>query len=364
MDRCASGRRERLPREHHAMPTTFFLYEYVTGGGMLADSPSAVPTGSLLREGAAMIRALAEDVQKMPDTDVVVFRDVRLPGLSLPASRMIEIRDGEEERQHLWRAAGEADWTLLIAPETGGSLLNRCRIVEAAGGRLLSPGSALIELATDKQRCAEHLRAAGVPVPPGRCLQPGQTLPADFPYPAVLKPIDGAGSLGVQLVLDRNSPYDPLELGTMARLEQFCPGVAASVAVLCGPGGLVALPACRQRLTEDGRFGYLGGDTPLADAWAQRAERLAFAAFHALPAAVGYAGVDLVLGDSPDGSRDVVVEVNPRLTTSYVGLRRLITANLAGAMRKVALGGSAELPCARHCVQFDADGQVRIGGRE
>jgi predicted ATP-grasp superfamily ATP-dependent carboligase len=342
----------------------FFLYEYVTGGGMLAASPPAVPTGSLLREGTAMIRALAEDVRKLPDTEAIVFRDVRLPGLSLPASHVVEIHDGEDECRALRRAAIESDWTLLIAPESGGALRERCRVVEAAGGRLLSPGTELIELATDKHRCVEHLRAAGVPVPPGRCLQRGQALPADFPYPAVLKPNDGAGSLGVQLVRGPKSPYDPTDLGTLARLERFCPGLAASVAVLCGPRDLVALPACRQRLTEDGLFGYLGGETPLPEPWAQRAERLAQAAVRALPAAIGYVGVDLVLGDRPDGSRDVVIEVNPRLTTSYVGLRRLVTANLPGAMVSLATGGSVELPCAPHCVQFDADGQVRIGGRE
>ncbi|NIV10374.1 MAG: ATP-grasp domain-containing protein, partial [Aliifodinibius sp.] len=41
----------------------------------------------------------------------------------------------------------------------------------------------------------------------------------------------------------------------------------------------------------------------------------------------GYVGVDMVLtNDEP-----VVVEVNPRLTTSYIGLRKVINFNLAQA---------------------------------
>ena len=38
-----------------------------------------------------------------------------------------------------------------------------------------------------------------------------------------------------------------------------------------------------------------------------------------------------MLGDDPAGADDVVIEINPRLTTSYLGLRRLARDNLADA---------------------------------
>jgi predicted ATP-grasp superfamily ATP-dependent carboligase len=112
--------------------------------------------------------------------------------------------------------------------------------------------------------------------------------------------------------------------------------MAASIALLCGPAGSVALPACRQILSDDGRFRYLGGSTPLAPALHSRAATLAQRALCALPTARGYVGFDLVLGEAEDGSQDVVIEVNPRLTTSYVGVRAATEVNVAGLLLQAA----------------------------
>ena len=87
-------------------------------------------------------------------------------------------------------------------------------------------------------------------------------------------------------------------------LEQYVPGLAASVAVLCGPAGDVPLAPCKQRISDDGRLRYLGGELPLAAGLAERATALAERAVAALPATVGYVGVDLVLGRDPHGSED------------------------------------------------------------
>ena len=55
----------------------------------------------------------------------------------------------------------------------------------------------------------------------------------------------------------------------------------------------------------------------------------------AIPGLDGYVGIDLLLGeDAP-----VVVEVNPRLTTSYVGLGRALGINVA---RRVLAGAHRE----------------------
>ena len=143
------------------------------------------------------------------------------------------------------------------------------------------------------------------------------------------------------------------------RLERFYPGIAASVAVLCGPSGLFPLPACRQRLSDDGRFRYLGGSCPLEPALARRATSLAIRAIRSLADPLGYLGVDLVLGADPNGQDDVVIEINPRLTTSYVGLRAIASGNLAAAMLAVAEGRTASLSFGDGAVEFDADGTVR-----
>ena len=143
-----------------------------------------------------------------------------------------------------------------------------------------------------------------------------------------------------------------------ARLERFCPGTPASVALLCGPRQRVFLPPCHQRLSEDGEFRYLGGDCPLTPHLAERARSLALRAVATLPEPRGYLGVDLVLGEHSDGSDDVVIEINPRLTTSYVGLRRLAEQNLAATMLDVLNGKEVSLSFKAGKVQFEADGKV------
>jgi predicted ATP-grasp superfamily ATP-dependent carboligase len=160
------------------------------------------------------------------------------------------------------------------------------------------------------------------------------------------------------MIASCDDDYDPAPLGPEARLERYCPGLAASVAVLCGPAGNLPLPACRQRISNEGRFRYLGGEAPLDPVRFRRAQSLALAAIGCLPPTIGYIGVDLVLGESADGSDDVVIEVNPRLTTSYIGLRRLVQTNLAAAMLAVAEGQVIDLSQARPSVTFDLEGVV------
>ena len=184
-----------------------------------------------------------------------------------------------------------------------------------------------MRIAADKHETCRRLGGGRSSRAAGHRAGAGRKLPADFDYPAVLKPIDGAGSQDTQLVV---GPHDePRPYAWPRRLEPFIPGLAASVAFLCGPKGREPLPPCKQRISSDGRLRYLGGELPLAAGLAERAKTLGDQALAALPQTAGYVGIDLVLGRDPNGSEDFVIEVNPRLTTSYVGLRAAAQSNLA-----------------------------------
>ena len=305
-----------------------------------------------------MLNAVAQDFASAGKFSVSTILDPELDGVEL-AGCTVE-RGGEETMGALDRLAAEADWTVIIAPELGGVLEQLSARVALVGGRLLGPSGEALHVAADKQRTATWLAERGIAAPEGCRVETGAPLPDDFPYPAVIKPCDGAGSSGVFLLGGPDDlPHDFRENGTEAqRLERYCPGFAASVAVLCGPAGYVTLPACAQRLSRDRRMTYRGGRLPLAANMARRAERLALAAIDCLPDPLGYVGVDLVLGGPDDGSADIVIEINPRLTTSYVGLRAALDVNLAAAMVEVAQGGSINLPSPR-LVSFDSAGRVR-----
>ena len=156
-----------------------------------------------------------------------------------------------------------------------------------------------------------------------------------------------------------SGPHDvPPAYAWRRRLERYMPGLPASVALLCGPSGNITLAPCKQRLSDDGRFRYLGGESPLAAGMTDRAAALAQRAIAALPETVGYVGVDLVLGHDPHGSEDAVIEVNPRLTTSYVGLRAAAQSNLAEAMWRIAHGEALSVAFAERPLEFDPAGNV------
>jgi predicted ATP-grasp superfamily ATP-dependent carboligase len=332
-----------------------FLYEFVTGGGWQSASSEA-PPDSLLTEGRAMLTALATDFADIPDADVTidVLRDRRLPEFAIASVNEHAIGDALQERQAIERLASAADLTVLIAPEFDEHLLSRTRAVERCGGHLLSPSSQVVALASDKHATVEHLARHGVQVPRGVALSAGAELPHDFPYPAVLKPRDGAGSLGIEFIASR--PSGRTAGSTPSRLEVFAPGLAASVACLCGPNEIMPLEPCLQRLAGGGDFSYLGGSLPLEPHLAARARRLAVQAVRTLPDPRGYVGVDLVLGVDRAGSGDAVIEMNPRLTTSYVGLRALSRVNLAAAMIAVAQGRFAELCWNSVPIHFSSSG--------
>jgi tyramine---L-glutamate ligase len=331
--------------------------------GLLADSDGSEDR-SLRREGAAMLAALAADFAAIDGMATTLILDSRQDtgAPSWRRCRIVPVRKPGEDCDALAECCRDVDWTVVIAPEFDGLLEARACVVQPAGGRLLGPSPRLIALAADKQRTAEHLAAARVPVAFGEVVDAGNllTVAAAIGYPAVLKPRDGAGSKNVRLIADRAAAEKIHESDfEQGRLERFYPGVAASVAVLCGPSGLFPLPACRQRLSDDGQFRYLGGSCPLEPGLGQRAASIAMQAIRSLANPLGYVGVDLVLGADPNGQDDVVIEINPRLTTSYVGLRAIASGNLAAAMMAIAEGGAPVLSFGGSAVDFDADGTVR-----
>src|SRR4051794_24873076 len=145
-----------------------FLYEWATGGG-LVDEPGPVPA-SLVREGAAMIGALAADFLRMKECRVSALRDPRVLQLALPGCTVVDVLSRTAHREELERLAA-ADATILIAPEFDDILLKAARLAVGGGGRLMSPPPEFIRVAANKQRTCEMLAAAGVPVPAGRLLE-------------------------------------------------------------------------------------------------------------------------------------------------------------------------------------------------
>ncbi|MBA4018821.1 MAG: hypothetical protein C0483_16765 [Pirellula sp.] len=336
-------------------PRQIFLYEHVTGGGLLGAATEDLQ--ALQAEGGAMWGAVLRDLGRIDAVRVVTMVDGRfdVPCPSGMGMRVHRVNSVEEWEQRFDELARDADDVLLIAPETGGVLTRLTERVERLGARLLSPSSTFCAWGADKTAVATTMAQAGVPMPHGVRLAATDPWPSEFPAPAVLKPNDGCGSDRVRR-LDDCSTDARYGAETVWRLEKFAPGRAASVACLCGPTGFVILPPCLQRLSDDGEFRYLGGLRLVDEA---SAVRLAERVCAALPPVVGYIGLDLVLGPADDGSDDVLIEVNPRVTTSYVGLAQMQQGNLAEGIIRMCDGRGFEPRWNAELVSFTASGELR-----
>jgi len=334
------------------------VYEFATGGGLFALRGSMEESTSWLREGQAMVHAVAEDFAALDDCQVLVFRDARLDASTLPPNA-VPIESAHAEEDQLRRISAQVDGVVLIAPEMDGLLLQRIGWIENGGARLLSPGSEFCQLAACKRRTADWLAAGGIRVPNAAAWRVSESFPDTVPFPLVIKPPDGAGAVDT---FRCDTPADVESVRGCRRewrVEAFCDGLAASVSVLAGPDRTIVLPPCAQRLSRRGSIGYLGGRLPLPDVLAARARRLGEQVVRRMPKTTGYFGIDLVLGPAESGERDFVLEVNPRYTTSYVGLRRAAPWNLAEILCRLVRGEPAPLPDRYDPVEFDADGTVR-----
>jgi predicted ATP-grasp superfamily ATP-dependent carboligase len=313
-----------------------FVYEYTCASAVGPDAGSA----SLRAEGAAMLTAALADFGRVPGVRVSPLPPSPLGG-------------GDQREEPAFRgAARSADYALVIAPEFDGLLEERVRWAEEEGAALLGPTSAAIRLTADKLELGRFLAARGVPTPTPTPVAEGRPPAGQF----VCKPRDGAGSLGVRV-----NEWPAADEADRFIVQPLVPGRAASVAFLIGPGRCPALPPCWQNLSDDGGLTYLGGSLPLPADLAARAERVARRAVEAVPGLHGYVGVDVVLGDAGRGEGDWVIEINPRLTTSYVGLRALAGFNLAEALLAVVRGEEPSAMTWRaEAVEFRCDGTAEF----
>jgi tyramine---L-glutamate ligase len=333
------------------------VHEFASGGGLAG---RRVPA-SLGREGAAMRDALIADLAAMRRHRIVATVDPRFPLRAPPGVEVVTLPPGSAPLLDGLIASADAVW--LVAPETEGCLERLAARAERMGTTLLGPGAAAIRRASDKAGLPRRLDRHGVPHPQTRVLRPGADwgmAAREVGYPVVVKPTRGAGCQGVSLARDARELRRAVDMAGRANggqpllLQRYVPGVAASVSLLADGGRAVALTVNGQWVRASRPFAYRGGTTPLDHPLAALAVEVALGACRALPGLRGYVGVDVVLTDS----EAVVIEVNPRLTTSYLGVRAALERNVAALALAACAGALPAPPPARRHVRYTAAGRI------
>ncbi|PZQ84965.1 MAG: hypothetical protein DI549_03565 [Ancylobacter novellus] len=305
-----------------------FVCETVTGGDY-AGNP--LPE-ELIAEGTLMRDALIGDLEDLPGVRVVTTHDSRLPPPPRGESRAIA--PGENPHAIWGDIAASVHCCWPVAPEMDGILAALAGQLRARNPRVIACDGETLRACASKGRTVEILAGAGVPVVP--TWRPAD-VPAGTPGPFVMKPDDGAGAMDVRLF--QRLPAPPYPEGVVA--QPLIAGIPASLTLLCQSGRTHVLTANRQHVeVVDGHFQFSGvtvGGLAVDDELRDLASRIGAA----LPGLHGIVGVDYIA--TTDGP--VVIEVNPRLTTSYAGLRRALGINpLAFVAELIRDGAVPDLP--------------------
>jgi predicted ATP-grasp superfamily ATP-dependent carboligase len=294
-----------------------FVYELVTGGGL----PGEPPPASLVHEADLMLRTLLDDLAEVPGLRVLTCRD---PGLApLPGVEALTPA-GDDFLTSYDRGLASCDAAWPTAPETGGALELLARRTLDRDRVLLGCRPEAVRLAASKHATATVLGRAAIPVVP--TFNSSRDLPP-IAGPWIVKPDDGAGALGVRRVAGWREAAEQLDAGAGRWVaEPWVEGDARSLSLLCD-GGRSLLLACNRQQVDivDGVISLTGIDVNAVADQSGNLARLGSEIAAAIPSLWGYVGVDFI----ETAAGPIVVEINPRLTTSYCGLRRAIGANVA-----------------------------------
>jgi predicted ATP-grasp superfamily ATP-dependent carboligase len=336
-----------LPSILEAQPLRIIIYEQVSGGGY---AQRLIPP-SVLSEGFAMLRSVVSDL-KDAGHEVTIFLDQRLSKLNPPinADCTIPILGSVEPEQFLNIVARINDAIYIIAPETGQTLQQLVTAAEQTGKISLNCESNAIAQAADKTILYQSLQKLEV-APKTKILnidislaEAKRRIKEEFDYPLILKPADGVGCSGLSL-LKEDAQIEKAITKIRAEsptkefiVQQYVNGEPASVSLLSTGKKAVALSLNEQNVTlaePNAISSYDGGTVPFEHPLREEAFSIAEKVVDSISGLRGYVGVDLILSQD----KPFVVDVNPRLTTSYVGLGKVAGFNVGEALVNAVLKG-------------------------
>ena len=278
---------------------------------------------ALAPEGAAMLAVLKQSFERCG-------YDVVLPGNGDFGAEIESI-------------APSCDMGLVIAPDH--LLAGFTRILEQHTHNL-GCGFVTVALCANKVQTEKILRSHDVPVPAEASV--GKR---------VIKPVKGCGAQGVRI------SDGPTAAGEFS--QQFIVGEHYSVSIVASrvvgdaclyfSGKPPLVLAVNRQFIEtgsDGALHYRGGETPVHPAREAEIIEVAKNVVEVL-GCQGYCGVDVVVAD-----KVYVVDVNPRITTSLVGITACMKEEIADILVAASKGGGPDQVHLAGSARFDTQGKV------
>jgi len=326
------------------MGSKIFVYEFISGGGF---NNIKIPS-SLFCEGFGMLRSIVADFKYL-DLELISLLDNRIRYLSeilnLDSIKYVE-SDDDYKKEFLSRVK-ESEYCFIIAPEFSNILSELSQIVIKNNKELLSVNLKGIEIASSKYKTYKYFLSHHLKTPETYLIPLENEYPLkkyiidkfkQIGAPIIIKPNDGVGAESI-FKIENESELNRLldnfessfEKGRNYIIQEFIGGQNLSVSLLNSIHKwnrnepiILSISSQNIQINKNNKTSeYLGGETPIEEFYEKRAQlenilkKVKFSEFGSLY------GIDFILKDK----NIFFIEINPRLTTSYIGIRRIINQN-------------------------------------
>lgn len=298
--------------------------------------------------------ALLRDLKALNAYQLISLHDARLQP-SCDVSNSTAVLPGQFIKVFK-NLLAQVDLVWLIAPESDGHLLALTELCLEAenkqdGPILIGCGYDATLIGTSKTLSFEAMQAAGIHT---LTVHAGEDVVRDAYFAQLaksttawlVKPEDGAGCEGIRYFVDAMSMRNWMLKADRSQhffAQAYQPGISASFCMLCRDGQAWLLSVNQQHVNRQGDGFSLTGISVngLSQYWS-RFETLARKMAKMLPDALAYVGVDVIIDRQNDAL--YVIDINPRLTSSYVGLREAMACNPAELILSCVLSARFKLP--------------------
>ncbi|MFZ2168803.1 MAG: ATP-grasp domain-containing protein [Methylococcaceae bacterium] len=305
------------------------VFEYITGGGF---NKQELPD-SLASEGRLMLQALLDNLCGISGMELVVMLDSRVNDLlSTSGINTVIIYPEHNCHEEFARLAQDCDAVWPVAPEFENILQTLCQTVEQSGKILLTSPARAVTITGNKFHTYQLLKQHNIATVPTR----------KFKYRCgfirttrinsrlhhgewMIKPVDGAGCANSYLISDsKDLALMNIRKGQYV-IQPHIQGKKTSFSCLFRRGSAWLLCVNLQQFNIINRQYHLTEIIVNYDSNLKVYQNLVDNIAQVLPELWGYVGIDLI--ETPE--QLLVLEINPRLTTSFAGIYAALGINVA-----------------------------------
>jgi len=298
-----------------------------------------------------MLQALLESFAQVKSVEIIIMLDWRVcKKISTGQLTRFIITAEHKTLMEFERLARQCDAVWPIAPEFDGILQGLCEKVEALNKILLTSSAVAVALAGNKWHTYQTLVRHHIATVPTRLLA-GQSIE---PGTWIIKAVDGAGCQDSFVVSDRET-YQALVTARCPDrsayiIQPLLEGKKTSLSCLFkqGRGWLISINLQHFQLF-DQQFQLTGIQVNYSSHFDRYSALVGFIA-EAFPTLWGYAGVDLI----ETNKAILVLEINPRLTTSFAGIQAARGINVCANVLELIHGDPKIEPLCNQVVKLSA----------